>query len=555
MMGKKRSTGKLFYQFNLEERVPSDHLLRRVANAVDFAFVRRLTKRFYSHTGQPSVDPVVLFKMALIGYLYGITSERRLVQEIDLHLDYRWFVGYDLDEAIPDHSVLSKARKRFGPTVSQAFFTEVVRQCDRAGLIRGDKVYVDSTLVAANASLDSVSSRALVRELPAIGAHVADLRNDNPDEAAPITPATADFPPPLRRVPPPSALVPVEPVAELPDAASPSVAANAPAPIPASAPSVGVPDGQMGRETIPHPPALHVASKDDVPNDVAGGANQWAVSRTDPEAEMVSRWGVPLDLYYKVHVGVDAGQARIVTAVEATGGAVGDEFLLERIVREHSGNVQRDLAEVVADAKYGTTANYAFLEKLGVVAAIPLHATKATYRALTIDAFTDDEAKDQYRCPAGQILRRQGKSATAGAMGGIIYRARPSVCAACPLKAVCCGSAEARSVFRPDDGGVRDRAVTYLRTFQAMQSIRRRKVWVETVFGDGKERRGLRRAQFRGRDRMRMQALLTATAYNVRKLALRKRTKPVTGVGAKEGREIFGAILLRPLPRYPFQRS
>jgi hypothetical protein len=109
---------------------------------------------------------------------------------------------------------------------------------------------------------------------------------------------------------------------------------------------------------------------------------------------MVRRWGVPLDLYHKVHLGVDAGRARIVMAVDATGGAVGDEFLLERIIREHEGNVGRDLAEVVADAKSGTTANYAFLEKEGIAASIPLPATKATYRALTIDAFVYSEAND-----------------------------------------------------------------------------------------------------------------------------------------------------------------
>jgi hypothetical protein len=156
------------------------------------------------------------------------------------------------------------------------------------------------------------------------------------------------------------------------------------------------------------------------------------------------------------------------------------------------------LAEVVADAKYGTTANYTFLEKEGIAASIPLHATKASSRTLTSDAFTYDEAHAQYRCPEGQILRRQGKSATAGAMGGIIYRARPAVCAACPLREACCGTAQARTVFRPDDGGVHDRAVAFARTFRARQSIRRRKVWVETVFGDGKERRGRAAARSAG---------------------------------------------------------
>jgi transposase len=104
MLGRKVYAPKLLYHFSLEAQVPEDHLLRRVAAAVDFAFVRRLTARFYSHTGRPGLDPVVLFKLSLLGYLYGITSERRLAEEVRLHLAYRWFLGYDLDV----RSVLSK---------------------------------------------------------------------------------------------------------------------------------------------------------------------------------------------------------------------------------------------------------------------------------------------------------------------------------------------------------------------------------------------------------------------------------------------------------------
>src|SRR5436190_5326298 len=184
MMGQKALVGKLFYQVSLEEFVPAGHLLRRVAEAVDFDVARRLTARFYSHTGQPSVDPMVLFKMALLGYLYGLPSERRLVDEIRVNLAYRWFIGYDLDEAIPDHSVLSKARRRFGPTVYEAFFSDVVRQCERAGLIRGDRLFMDSTLVAAQADLGRVGSRELLRQLSLVGEHIADLWEENPEAAS-----------------------------------------------------------------------------------------------------------------------------------------------------------------------------------------------------------------------------------------------------------------------------------------------------------------------------------------------------------------------------------
>jgi len=114
MMGRRRFAPKLYYQLSLDRLVPQDHLLRHIAEVIDFSFVYPLARPYYSHTGQPSMDPVVLFKALLIGYLYGITSERRLMEEIQVNLAYRWFLGYDLDEAIPDHSVLSKARVRAG---------------------------------------------------------------------------------------------------------------------------------------------------------------------------------------------------------------------------------------------------------------------------------------------------------------------------------------------------------------------------------------------------------------------------------------------------------
>ncbi len=126
-MGRKNFQGKWFYNFSLEDRVPEDHLLRAVAEAVDFSFVRGMVRETYSHTGTPSVDPAVVFKMALLGYLYGITSERRLADEIRLNLAYLWFVGYDLDETPPDHSILSKARARYGRQVYRQFFNEIVR--------------------------------------------------------------------------------------------------------------------------------------------------------------------------------------------------------------------------------------------------------------------------------------------------------------------------------------------------------------------------------------------------------------------------------------------
>ena len=497
MMGQKALVGKLFYQVSLEEFVPAGHLLRRVAEAVDFAVARRLTARFYSHTGQPSVDPVVLFKMALLGYLYGLPSERRLVEEIGVNLAYRWFVGYDLDEAIPDHSVLSKARRRFGPTVYEAFFSDVVRQCERVGLIRGDRLFLDSTLVAAHADLDQVGSRALMRQLSAVGDHVAELWTENP-EAAPVEASTLPA------------------LASAPES-EPVDASDEPSAGTSDAEPVDVPGERV---------ALRVAGPDDPPNAGLGLLNERLASRTDPDATVVQRAKVPADLYYKVHVGVDGGEARIITAVTATTGVVGDEQLLPRLVADHEGNTHRRVLEVAADTKYGTVDNYQWLEAHGVRAAIPFSDGNSDHRAIPRSAFVYDAATDTYRCPHGATLQRCGRTTTTAAHPLIIYRPRPSDCATCPLKARCCGTAKIRSVSRPDDAGLRERTVAYLRTGPARRLIRQRKAWVETMFGDGKERRGLRRARCRGLDAVRIQALLTATAQNIRRLALRRPAGP-----------------------------
>src|SRR3990172_1317899 len=159
MMGKRDFETKLYYNISLDRLIPQDPLLRRIAAAVDFSFVRPLCRPYYSHTGQPSVDPVVIFKMMLIGYLYGITSERRLAEEVSMHLGYRWFLGYDFDVPTPDHSVLSKARARFGSEVFEEFFRQSIELCRKAGLLEEGPVYVDSTLIRAGASMDSLRRR------------------------------------------------------------------------------------------------------------------------------------------------------------------------------------------------------------------------------------------------------------------------------------------------------------------------------------------------------------------------------------------------------------
>lgn len=158
MQGSKSLEGQLFYQVSLEQLVPPDHLVRRLAEVLDLSWIRKATAEAYSHTGRPSIDPVVVAKMMLLGFLYNISSERQLTREIQVNLAYRWYLGYDLNEAIPNHSVLSKARRRLGVEFFESLFAYVVTRCNEEGLISNENLLIDSTIVAADASLDSISS-------------------------------------------------------------------------------------------------------------------------------------------------------------------------------------------------------------------------------------------------------------------------------------------------------------------------------------------------------------------------------------------------------------
>ncbi len=186
MMGQQTRNESLFYYFRLEEQIPEDHLLRLIDHYIDLSFVRERLKRFYSGTGRPSIDPEVLLRLLLVGYLYGITSERRLVEEVKMHLAYRWFTRLDFSQEIPDHSTFSKNRHgRFQQSgVFREVFEEIVRRCLEAGLVEGKNLAVDGTMVGANASRQSRVPREQLKEVAQISQtvreYLAELEQVNP---------------------------------------------------------------------------------------------------------------------------------------------------------------------------------------------------------------------------------------------------------------------------------------------------------------------------------------------------------------------------------------
>jgi len=145
---------RLFYEFNLDERVPATHLLRRIDAVLDLSWLRGELKPYYSHTGCPSIDPELMIRMLLVGYCYSVRSERRLCQEVELNLAYRWFCRLGLEDKIPNHSTFSVNRHgRFRDAdVLRQVFESVVCQCMEAGLVGGEGFAVDASVIEANAS-------------------------------------------------------------------------------------------------------------------------------------------------------------------------------------------------------------------------------------------------------------------------------------------------------------------------------------------------------------------------------------------------------------------
>jgi len=188
MMGQHDRSEALFYYFRLEDQVPENHLLRLIEKHISFEFVRERLRNSYSETGRPSIDPELLLRIVLIGYLYGITSERKLVEELRMHLAWRWFTGLGFDQEIPHHSTFSKNRHgRFQESkLFEELFEQIVRQCVEVGLVQGKHLSVDGSFIEANAAKESRIPREQLGEAAqvhqTVRQYLTELEQQNPVE-------------------------------------------------------------------------------------------------------------------------------------------------------------------------------------------------------------------------------------------------------------------------------------------------------------------------------------------------------------------------------------
>lgn len=190
MQGKKNYQEKMFTSFQLSSRVPEDNVYRKLKDVLHLQWLYKTTSKYYGSEGQKSIDPVVFFKLILIGYLENLQSDRKIINTVSMRLDMLYFIGYDIDEELPWHSTLSRTRQLYSEEVFKELFMQVLKQCIEKGMVAGRRQVVDSVLVKANASLDSVVEREILEDAEAYAKSLK-LVDENGDVIQPVKkPAT-----------------------------------------------------------------------------------------------------------------------------------------------------------------------------------------------------------------------------------------------------------------------------------------------------------------------------------------------------------------------------
>ena len=179
MQGHKTYQEKLFTTFRLSDRVPKSNFYRRLSNCLNLNFLYRETEKYYGKEGNPGIDPVVFFKLLLTGYFQNLQSDRSIIENARLRLDILFFIGYDIDEELPWHSTLSRTRQLYGEEVFQSLFKEVLEQCIAKGMVSGRRQAIDSVMIKANASMESIQRREILDDGIQ---YISDLEWDKPNQ-------------------------------------------------------------------------------------------------------------------------------------------------------------------------------------------------------------------------------------------------------------------------------------------------------------------------------------------------------------------------------------
>lgn len=480
MQGKKYYQEKLFAQFQLSERVPRNNFYRRLKGVVDLDFLYPITKQYYGESGQKSIDPVVFFKLCLVGYLENIISDRKLIDHCSMRMDILYFLGYDIDEDLPWHSTISRTRQLFPETVFEEVFTTVFTMCVEKGMVSGHTQAIDSAPVKANASMDSLELKVPEAELQE---HLKRIRHiSSMDREVPFRKAKKDRAPKAQQG------------------------------ITASKKELGAiasRNRKWAKDQDQRPGAGNKGSK--------YTSNKTHYSPTDPDARISVKPGKARKLNYLSQLTVDTAH-HVITDIKAYHADGKDNQQLPDIVER----VQRRLwkeglvwENCVADTGYSSGENYFILEGKGLNSFIPPHGT---YKGGP-DNFIYNKSEDHYVCPQGKVIpftKEFLDSRTKTRKKE--YRARKHVCVGCLIREQCLGrSAQEKKFSVTYYREEYERNIARVNSPQGRYMKGKRQSTVEPVFGTLTQFMGLRKINTIGIAQANKCMQLSAIAYNLKK--------------------------------------
>src|SRR5262245_31916623 len=463
----RRDQGRLFYEFRLEDRIPENHLLRRmnVFVTVALADLHKELEAHYSDIGRPSIDPELMIRMLIVGYCYGIRSERKLTQEVELHLAYRWFCKLDLEDKVPHHSTFSENRLgRFRESdLLRHVFERVVWAAMAMGLVKGEGFAVDASVLEANASR--------YHGVPPAEISWTDAQKQK------------------------------RAVAEYLDALDAEAKRQA-----HTESDGGISGGEAERQ-----PTQRKAPK--------------VISPSDPASAWTAKANKRVQFGYGLNYLIDVEHAVIVD-VEATPARTFDEVTATPVMLDRTeGTFGLKPKRLIADTAYGTGRFLGWLVKeKAITPHIPVwDMSKRKDGTFTRFDFAFDKRPNLYTCPAGKTLTTTGR---VSADNGIRYLAAVPDCRACPLKPKCCPGMPSRRIVRDLDEYARDVARRKMKTKAFLKSRDMRKR-IEMRFAHLKTHHRFERMRLRGLSGARDEFHLAAIVQNLKTLALRLLRPPL----------------------------
>ena len=467
MQGKKKYTPKLFVNFRLDEAVPDDNFYKILKKHLDLKFVYIATESVYSHTGRPGIDPVVFFKMLLVGYLENICTDRKLEREFQNRLDLRYFIDHDLEDAIPDHSTICKTRKRIPREVFDKVFDHILKMCVVAGMVQGTTQSIDSAYIKANASLDSMDETKLVDR-----DHDEYLREifeqDVPDTMT--IKDKADRVNKLQK------------------------------------------DLEMHARSRRKKYEIFTGPKRNRKGRTYSNATHRSL--TDPDARVATKPGKPRMLCYTSTMAVDTHD-NVITNISAEHASRKDSQLLIRNTKQVMSRLEEQglkVSTILADAGFSSGENYRMLEDIGMEALIPVHGTYETHRG----EFKYDGRKRAFICPNGQALEVRYTRNSEG-RPTVVYRSKKKICDKCPLREGCVSKKGIKEISSTPYKPEYERMIKRLKTKKGKALYLKRMHTVEPVFGSLQQYYGLRWMNVRGKNSATKVMLMSAAAFNLKK--------------------------------------